>query len=85
MKKLTTKKFPKKAKLITDGGFYKIINIEARRPKICFPLMKNITLVSPETNVFDMSINFIVEFIFTRVYKGYAEYNQYNVTTSVAK
>ena len=60
----TTKKFPKKAKLIADGGFYKIIKIDEFVTKIYYPSHK-------ET----------IEFMFSQVKGGYAEYNQ--VATSI--
>lgn len=83
-KKIKTQKV-KKAKLITDGGFYKIIPLEDFKLKIDYPLFKKVTFASPETNIFDMNVEFFVEFSFRRIHKGYAEYEQFNVTTSVAK
>lgn len=78
------KKFPNKAKIITDGGFYKIVKTDGQYVnKLCFPLLKRITLATPETNVMDINIAFSCEFIFQRVYKGYAEYKQYNVTSVI--
>jgi len=83
MKKEIKKKFPKKAKLITDGGFYRIIKIDGFVPKYTYPLLKKISLCTPETNVTDMMISFTCEFSFSRVFGGYAEYRQYNVTSIV--
>lgn len=77
------KPFPKKAKLITDGGFYRIMKIDGFVAKYTFPLMKRITLCTPETNALDMTVNFTCEFSFSRIYRGYAEYKQYNVTSIV--
>lgn len=42
MKKEIKKAFPKKAKLITDGGFYRIINIEKFTPRLDYPLLKKL-------------------------------------------
>lgn len=83
MKKI--EKFPKKAKLITDGGFYKIIDIDGFKPVLTFPLTKRVTIASPETNIFDSFFAFDVEFKFMGVKGGMAIYQQFNVTTSVAK
>jgi hypothetical protein len=86
MKKTKTIKFPTKAKLITDGGFYKFIEIKPKYTQtIIHPLKKRITVASPETNIFDMGLMFDVEFGLEKVYKNYAQYRQINVTISHAK
>lgn len=77
------KAFHKKAKLITDGGFYRIIKIDMFVPKYTYPLLKRITLSTPETNIVDLNVSFTCEFSFSRIYRGYAEYKQYNVTSIV--
>lgn len=79
-----TKEFPKRAKLITDGGFYKIIDIKEFKPVLVFPLHKKVTVVSPETNVLDSFFHFTVEFKFMGVKGGMAIYQQFNVTTSTS-
>lgn len=76
-------KFPKKAKLITDGGFYKIIKIKDFVHTINVPLLKRVTLATPETNVLDLAINFSVTFHFSKVYRGYAEYRQADIVSTI--
>lgn len=83
IKKIKEKPFPKKAKLITGGGFYRIMKIDGFRPTYTFPLLKKVSLCTPETNVTDMMVTFTCEFSFSRIYRGYAEYKQYNVTSVV--
>ena len=72
-------KFPKRAKLITDGGFSKIINIDEFTSTIHIPMIKNFTISSPETNIVDLSINFDIEFQFERATKTLAFYEQSNI------
>lgn len=71
------KKFPKKAKLISNG-FYKIILIDKFNLMIYYPIMKTIKF-----NVvnFEEDINFSrnLVFKFDRVFGGYAEYKQIDV------
>ena len=76
-------KFPKRAKLITDGGFSKIINIPSFVPTITVPLIKRIQLASPETDVTDLSIHFDVSFEFDRALKNIAIYKQIDVVSIV--
>jgi hypothetical protein len=77
------KDFPKKAKLITDGGFYQIINIEEFTPTIRVPLVKRVSLATPETGVLDIDAVFSCEFTFERATKRYAIYQQTNVTNVI--
>jgi hypothetical protein len=72
------KKFPNKAKLITDGGFYKIIPIDRQDMKITIPTMRKIKINTPDIDFTD-TFNFVLKFAFRRVYKGYAEYVQYDL------
>ena len=69
-------KIPNKAKLITDGGFYKIVE-NPKKMKYSVTLIKEITIASPETNVHNLSMTFSCDFYFKRNYRGYAEYHQY--------
>jgi hypothetical protein len=69
------KMFPKKAKLITDGGFYRIIKIDGFSAKITVPMMRKISLNTPETDWSDIW-KFNLIFVFNKVRKGYAEYIQ---------
>lgn len=80
MKKI---KQPKKAKLITDGGFYKIIPHKEFVLKYHVPLMKRIRFASPETGDINMDLTLDIEFGFERIYKGYAEYRQIGVVSIV--
>ena len=82
MKKIKQKPFPKKAKLITDGGFYRIIKVGDFRPRIDIPLLKKIRLATPETLDIDLELSIVIEFVFSRVFGGYAEYRQMNVVTN---
>jgi hypothetical protein len=73
------KPFPKRAKLITDGGFYRTMPIDRFVPKICFPLMRKVTVTMAETQEFTMQATFQLVFGFYRVRGGYAEYKQIDV------
>jgi len=77
------KKFPKKFKLITDGGFYKIIKMKRFVPRIWIPVSKKITYSSPLVYQLEKDCNITFEFVFDRVYKGYAEYKQANYSTVI--
>ena len=72
-------KIPKKAKLITDGGFYKIVDLPNWVLRINIPIAYKMMLVSPETSEFNFSLNFQVEFQFEKHDKKYAYYKQINV------
>jgi len=76
-------KFPKRAKLITDGGFSKIININKFVSVIHIPMVKNITVSSPETNIIDIEVNFDIEFHFERATKTLAFYRQANIVNII--
>ena len=66
--------FPKKAKLITQLGFTKIIKLPKYQPVIYIPLLKKISVSSIETGLIDINANFEVRFAFDCVRKGFAEY-----------
>jgi len=76
-------KFPKRAKLITDGGFAKIVGIDEFVMQIHYPLIKRITLATPETGEVDLQMSFDCEFQFERATKTLAYYRQVNVTSVV--
>ena len=71
------KKFPKKAKLISSGGFYIIIPLKQFVAKLDIPIIRKIKINQPELDHIE-SLYFSLEFIFERVYRGYAEYRQVN-------
>lgn len=83
-KKKLQKKFPKKAKLIADGGFFKIIPIKEFLPKINMMTLRRIGLNFPEISYED-TWKFELQFHFERVYKGYAEYRQYDAVRVLSK
>ena len=67
--------FPKKAKLIADGGFYRIEKIDSFVLKINTYVMRRISISTPELDYSELW-KFHLTFSFDRVYKGYAEYRQ---------
>lgn len=69
------KKFPKKAKLITFGGFYKIISLPKFLARINHPMMTKLTVNSVEFTMADTIVHNI-KFDFWGVRGGYAEYHQ---------
>jgi hypothetical protein len=75
MKKDILKEFPKKAKLISDGGLYRIIDIENFAAVINFPIMRRLTISTPEV-FYEEDMKFLLKFQFLQVKKGYAEYKQ---------
>lgn len=75
--------FPKKAKLITDGGFYRIIDIDIFSNVINYPLIKRMNLSTPETGSVDLTLSFHVEFRLEKVLKRMAIYRQFNVTQTL--
>lgn len=70
-------KFPRKAKLISNG-FYKIISVKEYTPRIFLPILKEIKI---NTINLEENINFSRELVFQfdRVFRGYAEYRQIDV------
>ncbi len=76
-------KLPKKAKLITDGGFYIIIPNPEFRPTIHVPLMKKIRVASPETGDINMEMNLDITFHFEKTFGGYAQYRQMGVVSII--
>jgi hypothetical protein len=75
---MAKKKFPKKAKLVTDGGFYKFIKLDKPVIRIHLPLFQRIHISTPEINL-DIPMTFEAEFSLEKVYKNYALYKQVNV------
>lgn len=87
MKKKTKIKFPKKAKLIMQSGFYKIIPIKEFVMRISLPLQQRVE-ITPDVmlNAQIFFNSWEMEFGFTRVYRGYAEYSHIQntkVTTEI--
>lgn len=75
MKKI---KFPKKAKLISNSGFYKIIDIDSKfRPpaEIRLPIMRKFEINDPVIN-YMVPITVHLDFCLVAIKKGYAEYKQ---------
>lgn len=80
----TQTSYPKKAKLITDGGYYKIIPLPAFMPKINMPMRKKVQIGTPETNVLDCTFTMDIQFYYTHTEgKRYCVYKQYNVVSLV--
>ena len=71
------KKFPKKAKLISDGGLYRVIEIKQFSQVINFPIMRQLLISTPEIFL-EEEIKFLLKFRFVRVHRGYAEYGQFD-------
>lgn len=78
------KKFPKKAKLISNGGLYRIIDIKEFRPRINFPIFRNITISDPEIYI-EKEMKYLLKFCFDRVRGKYAEYTQIDFVEVGAK
>lgn len=76
-KKIKKVKFPKKAKLIADGGFYQILPINNFTQRMILPIMRRIIINEPSIDHTEL-FRFDLEFDFRRIYKGYAEYRQVN-------
>ena len=75
--KVVKGEFPKKAKLISDGGFYIILPIKEFVQQIHYPILRRIQVNQPELDYSEMW-KFNLKFNFYRVYRGYAEYKQYD-------
>lgn len=73
----------KKAKLITDGGFYKIIPIKEISLRINIPLVRTLRVATPELNSWEYNIHFECIFQFCGMKGGYAIYKQINVTSVI--
>ena len=69
------KKFPKKAKLISVGGLYRIVPIKGFSAIISLPVLRKIRVNLPDIDWSD-TWSFELKFSFDRVYRGYAEYQQ---------
>ena len=73
-------KLPKKAKLITDNGFSKIIkHPDGKSLVINYPIIKRIRYTSIELSDVDLSLTANIEFSLAKVYKKYAIYQQTGV------
>ena len=70
------RRFPKKAKLITNGGFSKIIELKERVFKISFPYSQKIQLNTPELYGMKILISCITIFELEKVNKNMAIYRQ---------
>jgi len=68
-------KFPKKAKLIADGGFYKIEKIDKFVTRINMIVARRIRISEPSLD-YDGTWHFDLEFVFDGIKNGYAEYRQ---------
>ena len=73
--KKKNKRFPKKAKLITFGGFYKIIPIKEPTQRINHPFMTRLKVVTAEFED-DALFSYHLVFNFDGIKGGYAEYHQ---------
>jgi len=70
------KTIPKKAKLITNGGFSKIIDIKELNMKIHIPLGMKVQATSPELYGIPVVLSYTATFELERVTKLYAFYRQ---------
>lgn len=70
------KKFPKKAKLITNGGFSRIIELKEKVFKINFPYSQKIQLNTPELYGMKILISCNTVFELEKVNKNMAIYRQ---------
>lgn len=77
-------KFPKKAKLISDGGLYRIVDIDGYVQVMNFPIMRKLTISTPEV-FYEEEMKFMLKFSFSQVKGGYAEYNQFDFVKLTAK
>ena len=76
MPKQTKKVFPKKAKLISDGGLYRIIKLDKPVLRIDFPITRRVEVNQPDL-YFVETWKFLLKFEFMGVKGGYAEFRQY--------
>lgn len=70
---------PKKAKLISNGGFQKIIDIKKVDFRINIPLGLKVTATSPELYGIPIVLSYTAKFELEKVTKCYAVYRQYDV------
>lgn len=75
---MAKKKFPKKAKLITFGGFSKMVKIDKPVMRIAVPLFVPFVVTDPMV-MMETTIHYEAEFVLEKVYKGYAPYKQTGV------
>lgn len=71
------KTLPKKAKLISAGGFYRIVPMNEFTQKFNLPITRRIRINQPDLDWKEL-FHFNLEFVFERIYKGYLEYRQVN-------
>ena len=71
------KLFPKKAKLISEGGLYRIISIERFIPIIQLPIIRTLMISIPEF-YYEEPMKFLLKFQFDKVVGNYAEYRQFD-------
>lgn len=69
--------FPKKARLVSFGGMYRIIDLERFVAKINIPIMRKVEISEPEIYEVD-TWKFNLEFVFDGVEGRYAVYKQVN-------
>jgi hypothetical protein len=70
---------PKKAKLITQYGFQKIIKIKDVVSRIQIPMMYNFTMTPPELYGIQVNPSFMAVFEIEKITKKYAIYKQIDV------
>ncbi len=75
---------PNKAKLITDGGFYRYVHLKGGpSAKIVIPIMRKIKLAEPTID-YNETWHFQLVFVLQRVLKNHAEYRQVDSIKVVA-
>jgi len=72
-----------KAKLITNGGFSKIIKIKKIVPRISIPFSTKVQLNSPELFGIPVNISATAEFMIEKKYKNYVLYKQIDAVVEV--
>lgn len=70
-----SKKLPKKAKLMSDGGFYRFIPLTEFVRVINVPIIRKVALTEVGID-YSEKWHFNLVFSLERVLKGYAEYRQ---------
>lgn len=72
-----------KAKLITNGGFSKTIEIKKFVPRISFPFTTQIKLNSPELYGIPVSIGSFATFEVEKKYKNFIVYKQIDAVVEI--
>ena len=62
---------------MSDGGLYRIIPIKDFSAVINLPITRRLTFSIPEM-FYEEEMKFLLKFQFDRVYRGYAEYKQFD-------